>query len=264
MRVVIAISSAIGVSAFTSFNSPLAAGNWNFPTNDPAFGAELVKTLPDINVRFHFPHTDPTSILAAAEDEMAVQHRISDLQHEMSFDREALMNLAGHSSFMRGPEDAVYNAANGVAVESTSASTDSASEMMLGLSHAPHPTTASVAAAATGCARDYNSCPAGFSASSSGCSKTSYSGACSANNLALSNMSLSSKIRFANQCGAPFPCATGARNYSTKCPQGWSNSSGSSCEPPADYTGACQAQDFSGYNAAMLAKWEQLCSAYWA
>ena len=257
--------SVVGVSAFTSFNSPLAPGNWNLPTEQPAFGADLVKTLPDINVRFHYPHVDPTTLLAAAEDDMAIQQRLSALGHEMQFDREALQNLAGHSSFMRGPEDAVYNAANGVAVESTSASADSASEMMLGLSHAPHPTAhATSVASASGCARDYNSCPAGFASSPNGCTALSYSGICSAKNIDVSKMSLSSKIRFASQCGAPFPCASGPRNYAARCPQGWSNTNGSVCEAPADYSGACPSQDFSGFNAAMMAKWEQMCGAYWA
>ena len=77
-------------------------------------------------------------------------------------------------------------------------------------------------------------------------------------------MSNPSMRLFQKDIGAPVPCASGARNYSAKCPQGWTNSNGSICEPPADYTGACQTQDFSGYNAAMLAKWEQLCNAYWA
>ena len=252
-----------GVEAFTSFNSPLAAGNWNFPTESPAFGADLVKTLPDINVRYHYPHVDPSSILASAEDQIALQQRISDLSHEIAYDREALQALAVHSSFIA--DDAVYSAMNQVAVEPVSSSSgNGAEELMLGLSHAPHPMKASASVAATGCPRDFNSCPVGFTAGVSGCSATSYSGPCAASTVDLGKMSLAAKVRFSNQCGAAFPCVSGTRNYSQKCPQGWSNSSGSICTPPADYTGACQQTDFSGYNAAMLSNWEQLCGAYWA
>jgi CPW-WPC domain-containing protein len=263
MRVFLA--SVSGVAAFTSFNSPLAPGNWNLPTETPAFGAELVKTLPDIGVRYHYPHVDPASILASVEDEMAMQSRLSAVSHELAFDRDALMALAGHTSFVKGPEDAIYGAASGVAVEAPQGSPiDSASELMLGLSHAPHPQKKAGVHVAGSCPKDYGVCPQGWSASAGGCEATSYSGPCAARTMNFSAMPLAAKIRFENQCGAPFPCSAGARDYSARCPAGWSNSGGSSCTPPSDYTGSCGAAEFSGYNAAMLAKWEQLCGAYWA
>ena len=50
------------------------------------------------------------------------------------------------------------------------------------------------------------------------------------------------------------------RDYSAACPAGWV-AAGTSCSPPSSYAGPCGAEDFAGYNSAMLEKWSSECGA---
>ena len=123
-----------GVSAYTSVNSPSAPGNWNFPTEASVFGAQEVKNLPDINVRFHYPAQDAGKFLADAEDSMNFQSRLAALKNEQQYDAQLLK-----ASFLKkGGEDAAYSAMSNVAAQSVP-SYDAGFEMLLGLAHSPRP-----------------------------------------------------------------------------------------------------------------------------
>jgi hypothetical protein len=47
---------ATGASAlkYSGLNAPSLPGNWNFP-GEGTFGADVAKSLPDINIRYHYP-----------------------------------------------------------------------------------------------------------------------------------------------------------------------------------------------------------------
>merc|ERR1712205_56178 len=111
------------------------------------------------------------------------------------------------------------------------------------MSHAPRPHVHSAVASVSACRPNL--------------SATSFSGStsrCGSGDFDLSGLDSAGKLRFAEQCGASFPCATGAVDYSG-CPVGFAKS-GSKCIPTAAYDGARGPQDFSQYNAKMLASWE--------
>ena len=64
----------------------------------------------------------------------------------MAYDGDALISLAGKASYLRGPKDAVYSAADQVAVEQPGVSNDGSGELMLALARALHSARASVVA----------------------------------------------------------------------------------------------------------------------
>lgn len=225
MRFVVGFQALAFVNAYTSYNSETAPGNWNFGNGPNAvFSAQEVKNLPDINVKYHYPATN-----------MA-----------------AFASLVGQTSFLKKGEGEIMESLSAVKAGSASVGNyDGAFEMLLGMSHSPRPTAHASAAAVASCRRNYalNT----FTGSTSRCGSGDFD---------LSGLDTAGKLRFAEQCGAEFPCATGSVSYSG-CPAGFVKN-GSTCSPSAAYTGPCGAQDFSQFNAAMSAAWEKACGAYFA
>jgi hypothetical protein len=110
-------------TAYTSYNSPDTPGNWNLPS-DSGFGADLgAHTLPEINIRYKYPNTDASDLLAAAQNEESAAHRLA----------------AVRGSFIqtRGQAD-IDNALNQIALTDASDSPNMDS-FMLGLQHSARP-----------------------------------------------------------------------------------------------------------------------------
>ena len=253
-----------GVSAYTSFNSPSAPGNWNFATETPVFGADVIHQLPDINVRYHYPTPDAAKVLASVEDQMSFDSRMQALSHEQAYDHALLESLK--TSFLKkGAEDVAFGAMSAVAVNGKPYDThEDTFEMMLGLTHSPRPHPSIIAVSSpSSCRKTYDGCPTGFAAGPGGC--IGNAGVCGSGPFDLSALDLSGKMRFEAQCGVSFPCSSGVADYSKQCPVGFVHTSGAMCVPSASYSGPCQGeQNFSQYNAKMMAAWEQMCGAYFA
>ncbi|CAD7965979.1 unnamed protein product [Amoebophrya sp. A25] len=152
---------------------------------------------------------------------------------------------------------------------------DGMREMVLGMTHSPRPHTGSkVSAVVKACAKDFDSCPAGFTATStsgettrgSSCIATAaYRGPCRGGPYAFGKMDLAAKMRFEQQCQAKFPCTFAARDYSQPCPLGFESTPDNQCRPTAAYEGPCTRGPFSfrGYNAKMKVNFENRCEAFW-
>ncbi|CAD7975007.1 unnamed protein product, partial [Amoebophrya sp. A120] len=115
------------------------------------------------------------------------------------------------------------------------------------------------------CPKDYRSCPIGFSVAQNGtCMASTYRGSCSKGPYSFQAMNLEAKMRAEEQCGFSWPCASGVRSYSATCPVGFAPAGIHKCKPSPSYAGPCtDVQNFTGFNAKMLALWEHRCGAYW-
>ena len=208
---VVLLSACIGsAAAYTGSNSAYMPGNWNLPQAGPlgnTFGADVAKTLPEINVRYMYPAHSAQALAASVEDGMALDSRIATAAQELASDKAFISALAP-SSFLRKGDQEIMAALNTVKMGPSGATgMDGFAEMMLGMSHSPRPTFHGAAAAATTCNKSYSGCPTGFAASGSGCSATAaYSGPCSGT-YNFSTFSPAMKQRFEEQCGASWSCA---------------------------------------------------------
>lgn len=121
------------------------------------------------------------------------------------------------------------------------------------------------------CERDTSACPIGwesvgaiFGGDAEYCAAgPTYFGPCVSEPTSFAGMSDAAKTRWSAMCQAVWPCVACERDYSAACPAGWV-AAGTSCSPPSGYAGPCGADDFAGYNSAMLDKWSSECGAFWA
>eukprot|EP00391_Amoebophrya_sp_Ameob2_P005806 CAMPEP_0178991714 /NCGR_PEP_ID=MMETSP0795-20121207/5692_1 /TAXON_ID=88552 /ORGANISM="Amoebophrya sp., Strain Ameob2" /LENGTH=265 /DNA_ID=CAMNT_0020683475 /DNA_START=175 /DNA_END=972 /DNA_ORIENTATION=- len=265
MRVGVACTFIGSVAGFTAFNSPNAPGNYGLPAETPGFTGEIARGLPEVNVRYKYPVTDASSVLSAVQGKLAMDARIAADASEISHDQSVLSLLAPSSFLRKGGEDALLTSMSsmGTGPQPDTSGISAFREMMLGMSHSPRPHLQPANAATTACPKSYSGCPSGFADQNGACVATSYSGPCGKGPFNFGAMSVEGKMRFEGQCGAVFPCSSGARSYTSACPAGF-RSAGSMCEPTASYSGPCGAQSFAGYNAAMLKAWESKCGAYFA
>ncbi|CAD7975046.1 unnamed protein product, partial [Amoebophrya sp. A120] len=93
MRFAIFTSCVSAVAAFTAFNSPTAPGNYGLPAEKPEFTGEVAHSLPEVNVRYHFPAFDAASAMSSMETGLALDNRIAAAAQELRSDKALLAAL---------------------------------------------------------------------------------------------------------------------------------------------------------------------------
>lgn len=265
MKAVVALTFAGCVSAYTSYNQPMAPGNENFPSQTPGFQPELEKGYPTINIKYRFntAKTDMAKVLADAEADAAFDAALEDAYLQFKQD------LSTKGSFLK--TDPTAAALAGPITGAVSNPMADVSELFYGMQFSARPVIKSGTVidpasfeSVSSCDRDYSAtCPAGFAAEGTTCVATAaYHGPCAGEAHDFSGMSTAAKARWQAQCNAFFPCKSCTRDYSTTCPQEFVEENGK-CRPGPSYAGPCGTTDFSEYNAAMLKSWADNCGANW-
>lgn len=113
------------------------------------------------------------------------------------------------------------------------------------------------------CVEDYSrSCPDGWSQSQQGCQSVGKSQC--AGTYSFSSSSVGEKVNFANDCQAPWPCAsTCSKNYSA-CPAGWISTGNGTCSGSAgDSDGCSDIYDFSAMSVGEKRQLTLACGLQW-
>ena len=138
MMRVATFASVTGCLGYTGFNGADAPGNWNMPAEGGNFGGDVAKSLPEINVQYHYPHVDAATMLAEAQDDISLANRINAAAHELKFDEAVLHSLP--TSFLQGSEEGeIYSTMANAGVSAGANGQNGMWEMMLGLAHAARP-----------------------------------------------------------------------------------------------------------------------------
>ena len=118
------------------------------------------------------------------------------------------------------------------------------------------------------CVRDYSAaCPEEWADQGDGetCSAPMYyQGPCS-KSLSFASLTPAEKRATAATCGYQFPCVdTCTIDFSTLCPDGWTEDSSKHCIAPLEYTGACVGRkDFQGMSTHKKSQWSSVCNVRW-